>query len=63
MFLIYPANENFLKEEKLADFDFSSQQKDETKKLKLQVMACDWQANPQHAFPSWFKLPLDGIQP
>lgn len=54
MFLIYPANENFLKEEKLADFDFSSQQKDETKKLKLQVMACDWQANPQHAFPSWF---------
>lgn len=63
MFLIYPANENFLKDEKLADFDFTSQQNDETKKLKLQVMACDWQANPQDAFLSWFKLLLDSIQP
>ncbi|MBL0231037.1 MAG: McrC family protein [Moraxellaceae bacterium] len=63
MFLIYPANENFLKDEKLADFDFTSQQNDETKKLKLQVMACDWQANPQDAFPSWFKSLLDSIQP
>jgi 5-methylcytosine-specific restriction enzyme subunit McrC len=63
MFLIYPANENFERDTKLADFDFSSQQNDETKKLKLQVMACDWQANPQDAFPSWFKLLLDGIQP
>jgi hypothetical protein len=61
--LIYPANENFLKDEKLADFDFTSQQNDETKKLKLQVMACDWQANPQDAFLSWFKLLLDSIQP
>jgi 5-methylcytosine-specific restriction enzyme subunit McrC len=63
MFLIYPANENFERDTKLADFDFSSQQNDETKKLKLQVMACDWQANPQDAFPLWFKLLLDGIQP
>ena len=59
MFLIYPANENFERNTKLADFDFTS--RDEEKKLVLCVVACDWQANPQDAFPSWFKSQLDSI--
>ncbi|MBP7663049.1 MAG: McrC family protein [Shewanella sp.] len=61
MFLIYPANENFKRDTKLADFDFSS--RDEAKKLTLRVMACDWQAKPQDAFPLWFNSLLDSIQP